>query len=206
MTQPFTRVPEPEIPRPFKRRLQPGSLQQAIRDSWRSARRHGEDLWRRSRRHHRAMGLIGGAVALTLLGAYTVSASGLGRSACESALAGSPKKSGKTPGFLLLVDRISGPVAGPQLEIHYDVCGLPSGTAYRGRVEVTRQSAAKKRSARPKPLVVSFKDRVDGVETRRHRELELRSLKPGTYTLELSVIDNRGRERKSVQKIQLQSR
>lgn len=208
MSQPFSRIPEPETLRPFKRRLQPRVVQQAARDALRGLRRYSEDLWRRGKRHPRALGLIGGAAALTLVGAYTLNASGIMRSACASAIqASSPKsKSGKAPSFLLLMDPVSGAVAGSALEIHYDLCGLPSGTAYRGRVEVTQRRAVKKGSAKPKPVVVSFKDRVDGVETRRHRELELRNLKPGAYTLQLSVIDNRGRERKAVQKIQVQPR
>jgi hypothetical protein len=50
-------------------------------------------------------------------------------------------------------------------------------------------------------MVVSFKDRADGMATRRHEQLELGSTKPGAYTLELSIADKRGRERKRVQKV-----
>jgi hypothetical protein len=92
--------------------------------------------------------------------------------------------------------------AGSEVEIHYDVCGLASGTPYRGRVRLTQQRpAGKKGSAKPKPLVVSFKDEVDGVATRRQQELDLASTRPGTYTLELSVADSKGRERTRVQKV-----
>jgi hypothetical protein len=64
----------------------------------------------------------------------------------------------------------------------------------------------KKGSAKPKPLVVKFQDKVDGVATRRAREMELGKLKPGAYTLELSVTDNKGRERTRMQKIQVRAR
>ena len=64
----------------------------------------------------------------------------------------------------------------------------------------SRGRRGKKKSAKPKPLVVSFKDQVDGVATRRHQELNLASTKPGAYTLELTVADKQGRERKQVQK------
>jgi hypothetical protein len=208
MSQPFTRPPEPEILRPFKRRLQPDGIQQALRDGWRRATRLGEDLWRRGRRHPRALGMIGGAAALILVGGYTVNATGIGRSACAAAAeAGSPKsQSGTTPRFLLLMDPVSGAVAGSELEIHYDVCGLPSGTAYRGRVELAQQKRVKRGSAKPKPLVVTFKDRVYGVEARRHRDVMLGKLQPGAYTQQLTVVDNRGRERKQLQKIQVKAR
>jgi len=100
------------------------------------------------------------------------------------------------------MDSVPQVTAGSNVEIHYDVCGLASGTAYRGRVRLARpQAAGKKKSARLKPLVVSFKDQVDGVATRRQQELKLASTKPGTYTLELVVVDNKGRERKRVQKV-----
>jgi hypothetical protein len=101
------------------------------------------------------------------------------------------------------VDRVPPPVAaGSELEIHYDVCGLSSGTPYRGRVRLSRQQAGgKKKSAKPKPLVVTFQDQVDGPATRRSQQFNLGSTKPGQYTLELSVVDNQGRERKRLQKI-----
>ena len=208
MTQPNFRVPDPEISRPFKRRLQPLGIQPAFRDGWRVVRRRGEDLWRWARRRPRTLGMAGGAAALTLLGAYSVSASGIGRSACRSAVEGkaSSAKGTKGAGFRLLMDPVAGAVTGSDLEIHYDVCGLSSGTAYRGRVQLAQQRTGKKRSARPKPVVVSFQDKADGVATRRHQEVELGKLKPGAYVLELSVVDNRGRERKQVQKIQLKAR
>ena len=90
--------------------------------------------------------------------------------------------------------------------MRYDVCGLPSGSAYRGRLQITQQRVAKKGSAKPKTLIVNFKDEVDGVATRREREVELRNLKPGAYNIELSVVDGRGRERKIQRRMQIKAR
>jgi hypothetical protein len=104
------------------------------------------------------------------------------------------------------MDPVPQATAGSELEINYDVCGLPSGTPYRGRVQLTRQTTTKKKgSPKPKPLVVTFKDKVDGVATRRSQELGLGAAKPGAYTLELTVVDSRGRERKKVQKITIKT-
>jgi hypothetical protein len=106
--------------------------------------------------------------------------------------------------FALLMDPIPHPAAGSELEIYYDVCGLASGTPYRGRVQLIQQrSGGKKRSAKPKPLVFTFQDKADGLGTRRREEFELDSAAAGAYTIELTVVDNKGRERKRLQKIRL---
>ncbi len=221
MTQPFLRIPEPEVPRPFKRRFQPNGMQLALRDGWnqarrkggelwRSGKRQGTEIWRRGKRHPRILGMIGGAAALTLVGGYTLSATGSGRSLCASALetGSSGSKKIKTPRFLVLMEPVGAAAAGSDIEVRYDVCGLPSGTAYRGRLEITQQRVAKnkKSSAKPKTLIVNFKDEVEGVASRREREVELRNLKPGAYTVQLSVVDGRGRERKTQQRMQLKAR
>lgn len=220
MSDPFSGVPDPGMPRPIRRPTQPGLVQEAlralretlrpvlpaaqrtlrrVRQAARDARwrvqRHGQDLWLRGKRNPRTTGAIGGAVALTLVGAIALSASGAARSLCP------PTRDGKTPQFRLLMDRVPQLAAGSEVEIHYDVCGLASGTPYQGRVRLVPQTPKKKKSAKTKPVVVSFKDRVDGVATRRHQELNLGSTKPGAYTLELSIADKQGRERKRVQKV-----
>ena len=210
MSNPFSGIPDPGIP-PIRRRIQPAPVQEVLRamqDTLRAAlpkaqgtlrqtQRYGKELWLRGKRNPRTLGIIGAAVAVTLVRAYTLSASGAGRSLCP------PASDGKPPQFLLLIDPVPPVAAGSEVEIHYDVCGLASGTPYRGRV---RLAPVKKGSAKPKPLVVSFKDEVDGVATRRQQELDLASTRPGTYTLELSVADNQGRERKRVQKVLVKAR
>jgi hypothetical protein len=216
MTQPFSRIPEPEIPRPFKRRLQPTGIPQAVLDAWgrvkrqsgelwRQGKRQGEELWRKGKRHPRMLGMIGGAAALTVVGAYTLSATGSGHSLCASALGA---KNAKTPKFVVLMEPIGSAAVGSDLEIRYDVCGLPSGSDYRGRVEITQRVVTKKKKGSPKPksLAVNFKDESDGLATSKEEEVELRNLKPGAYTLQLTVVDKQGRERKALQKIQLKPR
>ena len=235
MSTPFSGIPDPGTPRPFKRRVQPKVVEETLRAlrealrgikqvlrpalpatqialararragnevSWR-ARRYGQDLLLRGKRNPRAVGVIGGAIALTLVGAYAVSASGAGRSLCP------PTSERRPPEFVLLMDPVLQIPAGSKLELHYDVCGLKSGTPYVGTVRLAQQKVTakkKKKSASPKPLVVTFKDKVDGVAVRRHQELDLARAKPGTYTLELSVADNRGRARKRAQKVVITAR
>jgi hypothetical protein len=105
------------------------------------------------------------------------------------------------------MDSVPHAAAGSELDIYYDVCGLPSGTPYRGRVRLLQQQpGGKKASTKPKPPAITFQDKVDGLATRRHQQLELGSTKPGVYSVELSVIDNQGRERKRVQKVRVNTR
>ena len=208
MSQPFSGIPDPGAPRPFKRRFQPSVVQDMLRDALRGAQRHGEaafrtakrysqELWYRGKRNPRIVGIAAGAIAVTLVGAYALSASGAGRSLCPK---GVPKNQ-----FLLLMDPVLNQAAGSELDIHYDVCGLSSGTTYRGRVQLSEQKPArktsKKKSPKPRPLVATFRDKVDGVASRRSQPLDLTYTKPGAYTLELAVVDNQGRERKRVQRV-----
>jgi hypothetical protein len=232
MSDPFSGIPDPGTPRPIRKPSRPGLVQeafralqdtlrpllpaaqrtlrrarQAARDArWRAqpvanralgrVQRHVQDLWLRAKRNPRTVGAIGGAVALTLVGAIALSASGAGRSLCP------PVSAGKSPAFRLLMDSVPQLAAGSRTEIHYDVCGLASGTTYQARVRLLPQKApGKKKSPKPKPMVVSFKDHADGLATRRHEQLDLGSTKPGAYTLELTVADKQGRERKRVQKV-----
>jgi hypothetical protein len=213
MSQPLSNESESGIFRGARRRFQPDEVQLALQRARRAAQRQGRNLWqqggnlwRRGRRHPRALALVGAGLVVTLIGAYTVSASGVGPSLCPAAQRSAPhSKNQKKPDFQLLMDRVpQAASAGSDLEIYYDVCGLPKGTRYSGRV-VVQQSAprARKAAAKPKPIALAFKDQVDGLATRRRQEIGLEAARPGSYTVELTVADNQGRERKRVQKIRV---
>jgi hypothetical protein len=209
MSQPFSGIPDPGSSSPFRRRSPQRVMQENLREMWREARRrgegamraaqrHGGDLWRKAKRHPRAFGLTGAAVAITMVGAYALNASG--RSLCP------PVSEAKAPRFLLLMDPVPHPAAGTEVTVNYDVCGLKSGTAFRGRVRLTQaqppaKKGKKKPAAKPRVVTVNFQDQADGPADRGQQELQLGSAKPGTYTLELSVTDNLGRERKRLQKL-----
>ena len=208
MSQPSFGVPDPGTPRPFKRSIQPGVIQGAIKGTLRlvgpyseealhSAKRRGQELWRRGKRHPRAVGLVSGAIVVTLIGAYAVSATGAG-SRCPA------PKNGKTP-FLLLMEPVADGTRGAKIDITYDVCGLPKGTPYNGRVRLSNVRAKKERP-KSKGLVVTFKDTVDGPATRHERQVSLDSTKAGAYTLELLVVDNRGRVRNTAQTVLVRGR
>jgi hypothetical protein len=207
MSQPFSGIPDPGTSRPFKRSIQPGVVQEGLRRALRQVRpysekalrdmkRLGEDWWRRGKRNPRVFALVGGALVLTLAGAYALSATGAGRSLCP------PGTEGKERPFLLLMDPVPPAAKGAKIEVHYEVCGLPSGTAYKGRIQLSQKPAGKK-AVKPKPVVVKFQDKVDGTASRHERQVELGSAKPGEYSLVLTVVDDQGRVRKKQQKVQV---
>jgi hypothetical protein len=213
MSEPLSHEPDSGIFRGARRRFQPDEVQLALQRAKRAAQRQGRNLWqqggnlcRRGRRHPRALALVGAGFVVTLIGAYTVSASGVGPSLCPAAQrSASAPKTQKKPDFQLLMDRVpQTTAAGSDLEIYYDVCGLPQGSRYSGRV-VVQQSAprTRKAAAKSKPIALAFKDQVDGPATRRRQEIGLKATRPGSYTLELTVADSQGRERKQVQKIRV---
>ena len=219
MSQPFSRIPEPGhrpaepgFTPPFKRRMQPRLLQETWQAVLRGGRPYarrlqqtGEELLRRGKRHRRALGTGGGVLALMLIGVYALNATaGPGHSVCPASFG---KPGGKRPSFLLLMDSLPRATsAHAELDVHYDVCGLASGTPYRGRIQLTPQRPVikKKPSSQLKPLVINFREKADGVASRHRQPFQLESTKPGAYTLELSITDNQGRERKRVQKIRVQ--
>jgi hypothetical protein len=219
MSQPLSGIPDPGTSRPFKRSIQPGVVQSAVQgalrrvgpysrevirkgkrsgsEAWRRARRGGHDLWLKGKRNPRAVALGSAALAVTLVGAIALSATG--RSMC-------PPSAGKTPPFLLLMDAVPPTTAGGEIDIRYDVCGLRSGAPYSARLQLTRLKPAGKKLPKAKPVVENFQSKVDGPASRREHELQLGSLKPGAYSLELLVMDKQGRERKKVQKVVIKPR
>jgi hypothetical protein len=114
MTQPLSNQQDSGIFRGAHRRFQPGEVQLALQRAKRAAQRQGRNLWqqggnvwRRGRRNPRALALVGAGLVVTLIGAYTVSASGVGPSLCPAAQRSVPvSKSQKKPDFELLMDRV----------------------------------------------------------------------------------------------------
>jgi hypothetical protein len=208
MTQPISGIPDPGTPRPFKRRYQPGVLQGAFKGALRmvgpyseevlrSARLYGRELWRKGKRNPRALGLAGGAVALTLLGAYALSATGAGAANCPAASDGKPP-------FLLLIDPIPPASPGSKIDIHYDVCGLKAGTSYKGRIQLSPLKTGGKKATRSTPRMIKFQEKVDGPATRHQRQIVLGPAKPGSYTVDLTVVDGQGRARRKQQRMLIQ--
>ena len=110
-------------------------------------------------------------------------------------------------GFVVLLDPLPSHAAGSNLPVFFDVCGLAAGTPYSGRLRLARRQDGLKKlfGGGSKPLVTSFQERADGPAIRRSRTVNLKSVQPGAYTLELTVTDNRGRTRRRVQSVAVSS-
>ncbi len=137
----------------------------------------------------RRLAVAGGvAVSLALLAAFGAREIRERRSVCPSAA--------WAEGFVVLLDPPGQVSAGDALGLRYDVCGLDRGTPYTVQVRVARREGLVGRVLRKnRALGVTFQERADGPATRRHRTLGLGAARPGEYTLEMTVTDNRGRRR-----------
>ena len=124
-----------------------------------------------------------------------IGSSGGGPSLCPAA--------SDSAGFLLLLDPVPSRPAGSDLEVFYDVCGLASGTTYSSRLRLSRQDEGLKKlfGGGSKPVIATFQERAEGPATRRRRTIGLEVVRPGPYTLELMVTDNRGRARRRAQTV-----
>jgi len=86
------------------------------------------------------------------------------------------------------------------MELYYEIYGLPLGASFRTEVLVTKQGGGgflglfggKKPSLR-----LGFEEKVDAAVTRVHRSVALERLSPGRYWLEVVVRDAPGAERRS---------
>jgi len=141
------------------------------------------------RRAWRRAAVVGAtAVSLALLAAFGAREIRERRSVCPSA---TPVEE-----FLVLLDPPGQVSGGERLSLQYDVCGLNRGTPYIVQVRVARREGLVGRVLRNnRPLGVTFRERADGPATRRRRSIGLDAARPGQYTLEMTVTDNRGRRR-----------
>ncbi|HXE57388.1 MAG TPA: GWxTD domain-containing protein, partial [Gemmatimonadales bacterium] len=84
------------------------------------------------------------------------------------------------------------------LELYYEVYGVPAGAEYESRVAVLRQGGGGGFlglfGGRKTRISLSSRDRSEGTVNRVHRSLQLEPLKPGAYTIELTVTDDQGRK------------
>jgi len=167
--------------------------------------------WVAAHRGH-VVGAVVGIGILGLLGSRAADAVRPGRSLCPPAAdsmvpaAGQSRPSGG--GFFVLVDPPASLPSGSELEVHYDVCGLPRGVPFRTQLRLRRNEGGLKKlfGGGAKPVVASYEARADGPATRRRGKLDLDPVRPGGYTLEVTVTDNQGRQRTRAHRVQVTAR
>jgi GWxTD domain-containing protein len=85
------------------------------------------------------------------------------------------------------------------MELYYEVTGLPAGTPYTARLEVKKGDGGggffltRLFGGGGAAISLEFEDVAAGPVDARQRVLDLDRLKPGRYTLELTVTDSEGR-------------
>ena len=85
---------------------------------------------------------------------------------------------------------------GTEMEVYYEVYGLPSGTEYRTQLVVEKQGSGGLFGlfGKSKPISLSFTDRADGAATEVRRSIALDKLKPGRYELQLIITSPDGQK------------
>ncbi|MFL5608916.1 MAG: hypothetical protein ACJ8AD_20840, partial [Gemmatimonadaceae bacterium] len=100
--------------------------------------------------------------------------------------------------FSVLVDRVKPRWTGSDLDVYYDVCGVPKGD-FKTRVTVSREASGLQRllGGSVQPVVAIWDETADKAAIRRHRTLEFSDMPPGTYRLLVVVTDAKGRRREA---------
>ena len=141
--------------------------------------------------------IVAGLLASVLIGWSVSGSAGSSRSLCPA--------TPDSAGFLVLLDPVPPEATGSELDVFFDVCGLAPGTPYSSRLRLSRREEGLKRifGGGSKPRVTTSQERSDGPAVRHREAISLESLRPGAYTLDLRVTDNRGRARTRSQTVQV---
>ncbi|MGH7658349.1 MAG: hypothetical protein ACREL6_08940, partial [Gemmatimonadales bacterium] len=83
------------------------------------------------------------------------------------------------------------------LELYYELYGLDPGTSYRTELVAEKQDGGGLFGlfGKPKPIRLRFTERATGPVTRVQRTIDLSSLDPGEYVLEIRTTGGDGVER-----------
>ena len=147
----------------------------------------------------RAIVVGAGAAAIIWGGLYAAHLGTDHRSRCIDSTTGAAAAApaGGTSSFSLLLDPVGSQRMGSDIDVYYDVCGLERGTPYRTDLTIRRKETGLKRllGGGVEPIIESYEEKAGGPAVRRHRSFDLGDMPPGTYTLAISIVDNRGRKR-----------
>jgi hypothetical protein len=141
------------------------------------------------------------AVVLSVSTYYALHFAIMHHSRCPSApvastSAGDATQSSADASFSVLVDRVKPRWTGSDLDVYYDVCGMPNGD-FKTRVTVSREASGLQRllGGSVQPVVATWDETASKAAIRRHRTLEFSDMPAGTYRLLVVVTDAKGRRR-----------
>ena len=98
----------------------------------------------------------------------------------------------------VLVDPLEPAVTGGEIDLYYDVCGLPADGKFSSTVAITRNQSAVRRlfgGTGVEPISREYEMEGGSPAERRHRDIGLGSLPAGGYTVRVSIADDKGRTR-----------
>ncbi|MDB4879835.1 MAG: hypothetical protein JWL60_1281 [Gemmatimonadetes bacterium] len=153
--------------------------------------------------------MTAGALVLLAGSYYAVHFATMHRSRCPQADAGPADSVASTAPArarapAVLLDDVGRIDVGSDLDVYYDVCGLPAGS-YRTRITVVRNSSGLQRllGRSSEPVSQTYDERSSGGPLRRHRTIDMDGREAGTYTLGVVVTDEKGRRRERYGQFQL---
>ena len=157
----------------------------------------------------RRLVMLGATGLVLLVGSYyAVHFGTMHRSRCPQAAQG-PTDTVVTPAAkvrppAILVDDVGRLDAGSDLDVYYDICGLPAGE-FKTRITVVRNTSGLQRllGRTSEPVSESYSERSTGAPLRRHRTIDMDGRPAGSYTLGVVVTDDKGRRRERYHEFQV---
>jgi hypothetical protein len=93
--------------------------------------------------------------------------------------------------YAVLVDSLDDRPRADSMSVAYDVCGLPRGTAFTASFTLTKLRQRGLRQQKPHEETIT--ETAGSPRSHKSRMLDTREMSPGSYRLELVVIDDRNR-------------
>lgn len=96
----------------------------------------------------------------------------------------------------MLLDQVADQRPGRRLPVSFDVCGLATGTKFSADIKFRKRS----RFGGGTPIARTIPDEAESARERRIHNIDLATLDPGDYYLDVIVTDQRGSQQgKTVQ-------
>jgi hypothetical protein len=109
--------------------------------------------------------------------------------------------------FSVLLDGVESVRRGADVDVYYDVCGMPAG-AFTTRITITKETSGLQRlfGKAVEPIGVRYDETAASAAIRRHRSIDLGGRPAGSYTVGVVVTDEKGRRREKYEEFEVTNR